>query len=249
MTDSRGPAPLLFDDDDFRDGRRGLFESADQPLPNGAGRGLMPNFGVWLRRPAWSSDEFLALMFAPELLAVAARRSLRARGAPGRALNELIKTHLSFGTTRRHPSNLHITGPKTAALASTIEARRQYVATQRPSHVAKDVARAIEIGQVKDPAPPRVWLDFAEACGWPIPAVLTASKRRGPAPGSVSRYSESDRELHAEIRAAMAKGSRSLSAVCQQLADEGKVQGGGTASSLARRLRESFKKAEEIRSN
>ena len=62
-------------------------------------------------------------------------------------------------------------------------------------------------------------------------------RRKGPIPGKVSRYRESDRKLYPELvqRAAPEKCG-SITAAAIQLAEEKKVDGTGTAHSKGRRL-------------
>jgi hypothetical protein len=60
--------------------------------------------------------------------------------------------------------------------------------------------------------------------------------RRGPIPGTVDRYGSADRALFSEIKKRMKDGSQSLTAVTQELAEEGKVAGAGGRASKATRL-------------
>jgi hypothetical protein len=64
-------------------------------------------------------------------------------------------------------------------------------------------------------------------------------KRSGPAPGTTERYANSDRELYSEIKILL-EGGRTVTAACQYLAENGRIAGGGTAESRARRLQKRF---------
>jgi hypothetical protein len=59
--------------------------------------------------------------------------------------------------------------------------------------------------------------------------------RRGPEPGTVDRFRDSDRALFPELEVLMANG-RSLSAAAGQLADQDKIAGIGGPASRAKRL-------------
>jgi hypothetical protein len=76
------------------------------------------------------------------------------------------------------------------------------------------------------------------------PAVATARKpRRGPEPGTVDRFSESDRAVFPEIERIMRESRKSLNAATFELASAGRIKGTGTAASLARRLAKRYRKA------
>ena len=61
-------------------------------------------------------------------------------------------------------------------------------------------------------------------------------RRKGPAPGSVDRYSESDRALYPDLKRLMQKQKLSTTAAARQLANDNKVAGIGSLESRARRL-------------
>ena len=62
-------------------------------------------------------------------------------------------------------------------------------------------------------------------------------RRKGPVPGTVSRYREADHKLYPELeQLAVPEKRGSISAAARHLAEEGKVAGAGTAESRARRL-------------
>ena len=60
--------------------------------------------------------------------------------------------------------------------------------------------------------------------------------RKGPAPGKLARYRESDRACYAELERLMREECLSASAAARELAEAGKVEGTGTAESRGRRL-------------
>jgi hypothetical protein len=61
-------------------------------------------------------------------------------------------------------------------------------------------------------------------------------RRRGPAPGTVARYRESDRKLYPEVERIMRGEHKTVTAAARQLAEQGKVAGTGIKESRARRL-------------
>jgi len=65
--------------------------------------------------------------------------------------------------------------------------------------------------------------------------------RRGPEPGSVDRFGDSDRALFPELEALMAAG-RSLTAAASQLASQDKVAGIGIPASRAKRLADRYRR-------
>ena len=65
--------------------------------------------------------------------------------------------------------------------------------------------------------------------------------RRGPAPGTVDRYGESDRGLLSEVKRIM-RGGKTVHAATLELAEAGKIEGTGTSGSRAKRLAERFRK-------
>jgi hypothetical protein len=65
--------------------------------------------------------------------------------------------------------------------------------------------------------------------------------RRGPKPGTVDRYRDSDRALFPELEALMAE-RMSLTAAASQLAGQGKVAGTGTPASRAKRLAHRYRR-------
>jgi hypothetical protein len=70
--------------------------------------------------------------------------------------------------------------------------------------------------------------------------------RRGPKPGTVDRYGKSDRALFPEIERMMREGHKSRYGACLELAENGKVKGGGIPESLAKRLARRFKKERSL---
>jgi len=71
----------------------------------------------------------------------------------------------------------------------------------------------------------------------PAPQNITSRRgRRGPAPGVVDRYRESDRALFSELRRIMRKEGKSLYAAALKLAELDKVKGAGTPISRAKRI-------------
>jgi hypothetical protein len=64
----------------------------------------------------------------------------------------------------------------------------------------------------------------------------SSSRRRGPTPGSVSHYGNADRALFPELENLMREMRLSRHAAARELAKQGKVVGGGTELSRARRL-------------
>jgi hypothetical protein len=66
--------------------------------------------------------------------------------------------------------------------------------------------------------------------------------RRGPAPGSVDRYGDSDRALYSEIDQIKREKQKSTYAAALELAYEGKVAGKGTKDNCARRLASRYSK-------
>jgi hypothetical protein len=67
-------------------------------------------------------------------------------------------------------------------------------------------------------------------------------RRKGPAPGTVDRYGDSDRALFPEIECIMREGHKSVHAVALELASAERVQGNGTPESRAKRLAMRFRK-------
>jgi hypothetical protein len=60
--------------------------------------------------------------------------------------------------------------------------------------------------------------------------------RKGPAPGTVDRFGESDREMFNELERLQREGRKSLTAAANELATAGKLAGDGAPQSLAARL-------------
>jgi hypothetical protein len=67
---------------------------------------------------------------------------------------------------------------------------------------------------------------------------------RGPKPGTLDRFGNSDRALFPEIERIMSQGNKSAYAACYELAESGEVKGVGSSSaeSRAKRLLRLFKK-------
>jgi hypothetical protein len=76
----------------------------------------------------------------------------------------------------------------------------------------------------------------------PAPDAAKGRGRRGPAPGSVDRYGQSDRELFPEIERIMREKQITVSAAASELADNNKVDGVGSAKSRAKRLATRYQK-------
>jgi hypothetical protein len=64
----------------------------------------------------------------------------------------------------------------------------------------------------------------------------TATRRRGPKPGELRRYDAADRALFPELEQLMREKQISPTAAAQQLANDGKITGGGAPASKATRL-------------
>ncbi len=76
------------------------------------------------------------------------------------------------------------------------------------------------------------------------PAVATARKRRrGPEPGSVDRFGESDEALFPEIDRIRRESRKSIHAATLELASAGRIEGTGTEASRAKRLASRYQKA------
>jgi hypothetical protein len=68
-----------------------------------------------------------------------------------------------------------------------------------------------------------------------LPVVGPPHPHKGPAPGTVDRYSASDRKLYPELEQLVEKCG-SITAAAHELARQRKVAGTGTEASRARRL-------------
>jgi hypothetical protein len=99
--------------------------------------------------------------------------------------------------------------------------------------------------------PPSWWADksraskenAAEVC-LATPAVAAAPKRRkGPEPGSVDRYGDSDEALFPEIDRIRRESRKSVHAATLELAFAGRIKGTGTEVSRAKRLASRYRKA------
>ncbi len=69
----------------------------------------------------------------------------------------------------------------------------------------------------------------------------SASRRRGPEPGTVDRYGAKDRALFPELKALLADGL-SVTAAALRLAEEGKIAGVGASGSKAKRLADRYRR-------
>jgi hypothetical protein len=67
-------------------------------------------------------------------------------------------------------------------------------------------------------------------------SLILPRRRKGPTPGKLNRYGESDRALFPELKRLMREGHMSATAAARQLAEEGKVAGIGSDESRAHRL-------------
>jgi hypothetical protein len=77
----------------------------------------------------------------------------------------------------------------------------------------------------------------------PPPVAQTARPRpRGPAPGTVDRYSKTDRALFPKIEELMNEKEISVTAAATMLAEQGKVSGVGTPKSKGKRLAERYRR-------
>ena len=102
-----------------------------------------------------------------------------------------------------------------------------------PGHVRKLAVNASRFNELYPPAD--TGLDSAMAIA-PEASDEDRRRRRGPEPGTLKRYRESDRELFPEIERIMRVDKVSATAAAKNLADEGRVEGTGTLASRARRL-------------
>jgi hypothetical protein len=76
------------------------------------------------------------------------------------------------------------------------------------------------------------------------PAVSTARKpRRGPVPGSVDRFGDSDRALFPELDHILRERRMSVHAAALELASKGRIDGVGSETSRAKRLAGLYRKA------
>jgi hypothetical protein len=77
----------------------------------------------------------------------------------------------------------------------------------------------------------------------PGPAEMSPrpKRRRGPTPGALDRYGESDRALYSELERISHEEKTSITDAAQRLADSGKVSGTGTPKSRAKRLAERYR--------
>jgi hypothetical protein len=72
--------------------------------------------------------------------------------------------------------------------------------------------------------------------------VAEAPRRsKGPRPGTVDRYGQSDRALYEDMKRLMDKEHISATAAARHLAEKGKIKGGGTPESRARRLQRRYR--------
>jgi hypothetical protein len=69
-----------------------------------------------------------------------------------------------------------------------------------------------------------------------------ARPRRGPVVGKIARYADLDRALFDEMERIMQEGSKSPAEAARDLACQGRVKGGGTPDSRARRLANLYRK-------
>jgi hypothetical protein len=69
-----------------------------------------------------------------------------------------------------------------------------------------------------------------------------ARPRRGPDPGMIARYADSDRALFDEPGCIMREGSKSVNEAARDLAWQKKVEGRGSLENRARRLAKLFRK-------
>jgi hypothetical protein len=93
--------------------------------------------------------------------------------------------------------------------------------------------------------PPGPWSVLKWSAVEPQPRTEAESqpprRRKGPVPGTVSRYLEADRKLYPELEQ-LGKKLGSISAAAEHLADKGKVASAGNTltKSLAQRLRKRY---------
>jgi hypothetical protein len=115
---------------------------------------------------------------------------------------------------------------------------RERLLAQSPAQMAglfrDDLATAGQADVVPQPAP--------ITPGAPAGTGTARRSRKGPAPGTVDRFGESDRALFPEIERIMREGRKSVHAAALEVASAGKVQGGGTPESRAKRLAKGFRK-------
>jgi hypothetical protein len=113
----------------------------------------------------------------------------------------------------------------------------------RPPHIK----RAFETDLIPNGVEPAIVMVRTTDAEKLIKSYLAGRKRRGPIKGIVDRYSHNDRALFMEVdrlmRPADASQSRlSLTAACNQLANDGRISGAGTSASKAWRLRQRYTK-------
>lgn len=92
---------------------------------------------------------------------------------------------------------------------------------------------------------PMIGPEHADAAPTGQPSAVSKSRKaRGPVPGNVRRYAESDRNLFPTIEALIKGGRMSITAAARRLADDGEVEGNGTPESRAKRLADAFRKCQ-----
>lgn len=108
-----------------------------------------------------------------------------------------------------------------------------------------------ELVLLKNTLAPTTWVQWAkERCSHDVPTYLAGTatntaqqmpqrQRKGPKPGTVKRFEESDRSLFPEIVRLIHAGTP-MTAACRKIADENKLAGPATNESKADRLRKLF---------
>ena len=131
------------------------------------------------------------------------------------------------------PTKFEIYGRERELAKRVLAERDRSTATARvtaPSLTTSALEAAVDLSNVvPQPAP---------MTPPPTPAGTGRARRsrKGPAPGTVDRYGDSDRTLFPEIECIMRDGHKSVHAAALELASAGKVQGSGTPESRAKRL-------------
>jgi hypothetical protein len=90
--------------------------------------------------------------------------------------------------------------------------------------------------------PPSPWA----VVEWSVRDATEAPRlRKGPKPGTVDRYGQSDRALYEDMKRLIDEERISATAAARVLAEEGKIEGGGSPESLARRLARRYRAERE----
>jgi hypothetical protein len=112
----------------------------------------------------------------------------------------------------------------------------------------------LDLAQRQELPPPSWWADKSRASKenaadvrLATPAVAAAPKRRkGPEPGSVDRFGDSDEALFPEIDRIRRESRKSVHAATLELAFAGRIEGTGSEASRAKRLAGRYRKARRL---